>query len=110
MTLLGNQILIGGKFNAIYVWDRLKFYYDYRIYLPETFVTKLLTINTTVYIFSGNRGRIYQTNGSQASLYKKIPDHLSDTVEPYLIRNGLIEKTPRGRVVTTKAVNHLLVL
>ena len=35
---------------------------------------------------------------------------ISDTVEPYLIRNGLIEKTPRGRVVTTKAVNHLLVL
>lgn len=32
---------------------------------------------------------------------------ISDTIEPYLIRNGLIEKTPRGRVVTNKAVLHL---
>jgi len=35
---------------------------------------------------------------------------ISDTVEPYLIRNGLIEKTPRGRVVTQKAVVHLSIL
>lgn len=83
LTMTGNQVLIGGQLNAVYVWDRLKFYYDYRIYLPETFVYKLLTLGSTVYIFPGNRGRIYQTNGSQASLYKKIPDHLSDTVEPY---------------------------
>lgn len=83
LTILGNNIYIGGNLNAVYSWDRIKYYYDFRILIPENGIKRLLTINTTIYIFAGNRGRIYQTNGSQASLYKKVPDHLSDTVEPY---------------------------
>ena len=45
----------------------------------------MITVNTNTYLFAGNRGRIYVTNGSQAELFKKIPDHLSGTVEPYYI-------------------------
>ena len=40
------------------------------------------------YLFAGNRGRIYITNGSQAQLYKKVPDHLSNTIEPYFTWGG----------------------
>ncbi len=36
----------------------------------------------------GNRGRIYVTNGSQVQLYKKVPDHISGTVEPYFTWGG----------------------
>ncbi len=32
---------------------------------------------------------------------------ISDTIEPYLIRHGFIEKTSRGRIVLDKAVLHL---
>jgi Holliday junction DNA helicase RuvB len=35
------------------------------------------------------------------------PDTLSDEVEPYLLRSELVIRTPRGRVVTSKAYEHL---
>ncbi|WP_425614109.1 Holliday junction branch migration DNA helicase RuvB [Anatilimnocola sp. NA78] len=34
-------------------------------------------------------------------------DTLSDEVEPFLLRSELVVRTPRGRVVTTKAYQHL---
>lgn len=89
LAVLGNSLLVGGKLNAIYSWDRLKFYYDFRILLPEENVAQMITVNMSTYILAGSRGRIYYTNGSQASLFKKIPDHLSDTVEPYFTWGGV---------------------
>lgn len=35
------------------------------------------------------------------------PDTLSDEVEPFLLRIGLLIRTPRGRMVTAKAYEHL---
>ncbi len=32
---------------------------------------------------------------------------ISDVVEPYLIRQGLIERTPRGRIISQRAYEHL---
>jgi len=32
---------------------------------------------------------------------------IEDVIEPYLIRQGLIERTPRGRTVTPEAISHL---
>ena len=32
---------------------------------------------------------------------------LEDVYEPYLLKNGFIQRTPRGRVVTTLAYSHL---
>ena len=32
---------------------------------------------------------------------------IEDVYEPYLIQNGLINRTPRGRVVTDAAYRHL---
>ncbi len=32
---------------------------------------------------------------------------IEDVVEPYLLKNGLINRTPRGRVVTEYAYRHL---
>ena len=34
-------------------------------------------------------------------------DTLEDYYEPYLIQSGLIQRTPRGRMVTEKAYAHL---
>ena len=35
------------------------------------------------------------------------PDTLEDEVEPFLLRRGLIQRTPRGRMVTAAAWDHL---
>jgi len=35
------------------------------------------------------------------------PDTLVDEVEPYLLRSGLLIRTPRGRRVTAAGHNHL---
>ena len=32
---------------------------------------------------------------------------IEDVVEPYLLQEGFIKRTPRGRIVTDKAINHL---
>ena len=34
-------------------------------------------------------------------------DTLEDEVEPFLLREGFIQRTPRGRMVTAKALAHL---
>jgi hypothetical protein len=91
LAYLGTNLLVGGSFNIIYPWDTVSNQFNYPIYLTEYFVSKMITLNTTTYIFVGNRGRIYKTNGSQVSLFKKIPDHISGTIEPYFIWGGVCQ-------------------
>lgn len=79
---LGTSLMIGGMRNYIYPWDRVSTSFSYPILLSESYIQRMVTVNTNTYIFVGNRGRIYLTNGTQAKLYTKIPDHISGTVEP----------------------------
>jgi hypothetical protein len=88
LTFLGTNLLIGGQLNVIYPWDRYDSNFTFPILLPEYNVTNMVTVNTNTYIFVGNRGRIYLTNGSNASLFKKVPDHISGTIEPYFAWGG----------------------
>lgn len=89
LTPLGNNLLIGGRMNVIYPWDTFSQLPQYPILVAENNVIKMTTVNTNAYALVGNRGRIYIINGSQAQLYKKLPDHLSGTVEPYYTWGGL---------------------
>lgn len=97
---LGVSLLVAGVRNLIFPWDRTSTSFNYPIFMADTFgygsmasaqpnVPKMMTINTNTYIFMGNRGRIYITNGSQAQLFKKVPDFLSGTVEPYFTWGGV---------------------
>ncbi len=83
LEYLGTNILVGGVNNVIYPWNGVDSTFNYPILLPEFNVQHMVTVNTNTYIFVGNRGRIYTTNGTNAQLYKKVPDHISGTVEPY---------------------------
>lgn len=83
LSPLGTTMLIGGRFNQAYNWDRTSNLVTNPVLLPESYVARIVTINTNAYIFCGNRGNIYITNGSQANFYKKVPDHISGTVQPY---------------------------
>ncbi|MDX2082634.1 MAG: Holliday junction branch migration DNA helicase RuvB [Rickettsiales bacterium] len=42
-----------------------------------------------------------------ASAISEEKDSVEDTIEPFLIQKGLVEKTPRGRVLTETAIKHL---
>ena len=79
---LSNNLLVGGIRNAIYPWDKVSTSFAFPILIGERNIHRLVTVNTNTYIFAGNRGRIYITNGTQAQLFKKIPDHLSGVIEP----------------------------
>ena len=35
------------------------------------------------------------------------PDTIEDVLEPYLLQQGLLKRTPRGRVLTQRAYDHL---
>jgi len=42
-----------------------------------------------------------------AALTTEERQTIEDTIEPYLMQIGLLERTPRGRKVTLKAYTHL---
>ncbi len=42
-----------------------------------------------------------------ASAIGEEKDTVEDTIEPYLIQQGFVEKTPRGRILTETALKHL---
>jgi hypothetical protein len=86
-SYIGTNILIGGQNNIVYSWDGFSTGANW-ILLPEYNVHRMITVNTNTFIFVGNRGRIYVTNGTNAQLYKKVPDHISGTVEPYFQWGG----------------------
>lgn len=82
------NLLVGGSQNSIYPWDRISPTFRFPIFTAEPFIRKMVTANTNVYVFAGNassRGRIYVTNGSQADLFFKIPDHILSRDEPYFV-------------------------
>jgi hypothetical protein len=84
---LGNNLLLGGSYNAIYSWNKTANDAN-PIFIPENNVHRMVTVNSNTYFFAGNRGRIYVTNGANAQLYKKVPDHLSNTIEPTFLWGG----------------------
>lgn len=80
---IGDNLLIGGINNYVYPWDKVSPSVSQPIFLAESYVYRMVTVNTTAFIFVGERGRIWITNGSSAQMWKKIPDHLSGTVNPF---------------------------
>ena len=104
MSFLNAQLLIGGKLNIVYPWDLTDNTYSTPlILLPEKNVQAIITIGNNGYIFAGNRGWIYLTNGSQASPWKKVPDHISGAVEPLIFWGGYITAgAPTGTATFNK--------
>lgn len=58
---------------------------------------------------------IYKFNGGPVGLNTvaaatgEEPSTIEDVIEPYLIRHGLLERTPRGRIASVAAYTHLQV-
>jgi Holliday junction DNA helicase RuvB len=60
-------------------------------------------LETIIRVFGGGPAGIEAV----AHTMNLAPDTLSDEIEPYLLRSELVIRTPRGRVVTAKAYEHL---
>lgn len=89
---LGVNLMIGGKTNNLYPWDRTPVVsgqgivsnsYNYPILLPEANIQQLLTVNNLLYCFAGSKGNIYITNGQTATGALSVPDYVTGQIEPY---------------------------
>ena len=87
ISVLGTNILVGGQLNIAYNWDRVSIGYS-PIYFSENSIVRIVSVNTNAFVFIGQRGRIYITNGVSAQLFKKVPDHLSGQPNPYYTWGG----------------------
>lgn len=83
LAQLGTNLLVGGVLNYIYPWDRVSTSFNYPIVVAESNIKVLVSSNSNAYIFAGNRGYIYITNGANVEVFKKFPDQLSGTSNPY---------------------------
>jgi len=71
----GLTLMIGGITNIVYPWNQVTNTPADIIALPEADVRAMVNVNNMVYIFAGNKGNIYITNNSSASLVLKVPDY-----------------------------------
>jgi len=60
-------------------------------------------LETIIRVFTGGPAGVEAV----AHTMNLSPDTLSDEVEPYLLRSELVVRTPRGRIATAKAYEHL---
>lgn len=84
---LGVNLVIGTDKNYFVIWDRFSTGFN-PVFIPEINIHRLVSLNSNTFIFAGNRGRIFVTNGANAQLFKKFPDHLSGTIEPTFAWGG----------------------
>ncbi len=103
MAELGNIMVIGGKTNAIYQWNQVSALPGDFILLPENNSVKIITVNNMGYVFGGQKGNIYITNGSTSSLVLNVPDYCAGVpgtpatyIEPYFTWGDAMYM--RGRV------------
>lgn len=74
---IGNTIIVGCAGNVVYPWNQTDVTPSGIITLPESNVVKMLTVNQMAYIFAGNQGNVYITDGSVASLVLNVPDYVA---------------------------------
>lgn len=103
MAELGNTVIIGGTSNTLYPWNQVDVTPGDLIFLPESNVTNIISVNNLGYVFTGSKGNIYITNNSSASPTISVPDYCagiagnpSSYVEPYFTWGGAMYL--RGRV------------
>jgi hypothetical protein len=85
---LGNNLMCGTWMGSaiddfevadIFPWDRSSSSFGSPIKLKENGANALLTVNNLLYIFAGIGGKIYISNGADATLAAQIPSYIADT-------------------------------
>lgn len=95
MAEIDTVIVIGCQSNTVYPWPQQGTQATGIISLPESNVTQIITVNQMAYIFAGNKGNIYITDGAVASLVSSVPDYCAGIpgtpntyVEPVFVWGG----------------------
>lgn len=103
MTEVGNLVVIGCKSNVLYPWDQIQNLPASIVTLPENNTVNILTVHNMAYVFAGNKGNIYLTDGNVASSVTTIPDYCAGVpgtpgsyIEPVFAWGGTMYL--RGRV------------
>lgn len=94
--MTNNDLIIGCISNSLYTWDKITTLAPFPMLLPEANTVELLTVNNIVYIFCGNKGNIYLTNGSNITNVLTIPDYITGQVEPFYLWHSAMYL--RGRI------------
>lgn len=103
MANIGSVVLIGGRGNVLYPWDEVNSLTGDIITLPENNTVNIVVVNNMGYVFTGQKGNVYITNGSTASPVISVPDYCAGIagtpnsyIEPYFAWGGAMYV--RGRV------------
>lgn len=90
MVEVDNTVLIGCNGSVVYPWNQVDATPSGFITLPESDVKAMVNVNNMGYVFAGNKGNVYITNNSVASLVLKVPDYCAGVpgtpltyIEPY---------------------------
>lgn len=75
------NLLLAGALYKIYPWDRFSPQWQNPVPMQEQLI-QMINILNNVYIFAGNKGNIYITNGYNAQRFKKLPDNIAGVVDP----------------------------
>jgi len=79
---LGGNLMIGTNEAIIYPWDTFSDSFNDPIILNERNCDGLVTVNNLMYIFTGRKGNIYRTDGTNWQKISKIPEYMSEYFSP----------------------------
>lgn len=74
-----NLIVAGNR--KIYPWDRVSTSWNNPVPLNEDIV-RMTNILNNLYIFAGNKGDVYESNGYSIYPFKKMSDYITGTIDP----------------------------
>lgn len=84
---LQNQLVIAVQ-DHIYTWDKLSIIFTGNPINESP--SRMINILNNIYIFAGQKGDIYYTNGYSVSLFKKIPDSFLGVIDPVWVIGGMM--------------------
>lgn len=94
------NILVGGLTNIIYPWAPGTSFFQPVVFVSESYIQQMVTVNNLVYIFAGSKGNIYITNGSSLTSVISVPDYVANSTgadqDPFFIWGGAMYL--RGRI------------
>lgn len=93
ITELKSQLIVMGQFR-LYPWDFTSARWQSPVPIDET-LTKGINILNNLYLFAGNKGNIYISNGYSISRYVKLPDYIAGVVDPSWTIGGVMQHRQR---------------
>lgn len=80
MVDLKATMVVSGKYD-VYSWDYLSASVSSPSPVGEL-IHKITNVLNNIYVFAGNKGNVYISNGYSAQAFKKIPDFIAGVIDP----------------------------